>query len=120
MSILPKIPLLALLAYVASFSCHAQEVEQVKVRFVSFPKCDDPHPIELLVGEKKTILVELPTNSISNAYTVEKPVNWSLGKTVKDKEGNPSFQSYGTTPLLAAPEQLILVVRNGKADAQKG
>lgn len=97
--------------------CHAQQGANAKVRFVSFPEIDDPKPVELLLADKKTVLVDLPSNSISSVYAIKKPVNWTLGKSVIDANGKPSFQVYGTVTALAAAEQIILVVRNGKTDA---
>ncbi len=95
----------------------AQEVERVKVRFVSFPKLEDPQPVELLLGDDKTLSVELPTNSISSTYQIPKPAKWVLGKTVVDADGKPSFTVYGSAPALAAAEQVVVVARKGKTDA---
>jgi hypothetical protein len=103
-----------LLSHVASF---AQEPEQIKVRFVSFPKSDNPQPVELLIGDGKTIPVDLPTNVISQVYTIKKPAQWTLGKSVTDAKGNPSFQVYGTAPALVGAEQLVLCIRKGKSDS---
>lgn len=98
--------------------CAAQEAEQVKVRFVSFPRSDDPKPVELVVGEKQTIPVNLPSNIISPTYSVKKPISWTLGKTVNNDKGEPTFKVYGTAPAPAIAEQLVLVVRNGKTDEE--
>lgn len=108
---------LALFAFCGSLTSFAQEGEKVKVRFVSFPKSADPQPVELLVGDGETILVDLPTNSVSSVYTITKPARWILGKTIVDAEGESTFQTYGTAPALASPEQLIIVIRDGKSDA---
>lgn len=95
----------------------AQEVEHVKVRFISFPKLQDAKPVELLLGDGKTLPVELPTNSISSTYQIPKPAKWALGKTVVGADGKPSFTVYGSAPALAAAEQVVLVARKGKTDA---
>lgn len=96
--------------------CNAQET--VSVQFVCFPLRTEQEPVELIVGEGKTISVELPSNCLSKSYQTERLNNWTLGKTVPDAEGKPSFQVYGTAPSLATDKQVILVVRKGKTDAE--
>lgn len=108
--------LIAAFLFCALVTCRAQEEPQVKVRFISFPKINEPQPVELIVGENETISVDLPTNVISPVYTVKKTAEWTLGKTTTDDKGEPTFKVYGKAPSLAANEQLILVVRNGKVD----
>jgi hypothetical protein len=112
------------LYFLVTFSClmmnavFAQEAEGgIELQFVSFPKSLDAKPVELLIGEGKTILVELPTNSISQIYKVKPQANWKIGKMVKDDEGKPSFQVYGEAPAIRATKQLILVIRSAKDDA---
>lgn len=89
------------------------------MRFVSFPKCANPKDIEMVIGtEGKTMLVELPTNSISKTYTIDRPENWRLGKTEKNKEGRMIFNAYGQAPMIAPSEQLVLVLRKGATDEE--
>ena len=96
---------------------HGQDGGKINVRFVSFPKCADPKDMELVVGtEGKTMLVELPTNSISKTYTIDRPESWRLGKTDKNEEGKPIFNTYGQAPMIAPSEQLVLVLRKGATD----
>lgn len=110
------IALLAAASFCLTCSLHAQDLPPVKVRFISFPKIQDPKPVELLTGEGKSILVELPTNSISPSYKIKRPKNWVIGKTGVNAEGKPSFKVYGKTPTLAASEQIVLLLRKGKLD----
>lgn len=92
----------------------AQPEEKVEVRFVSFPKMPDAHPVELAIGPGKTIEVELPTNSVSDGYIVERPTHWALGKTTVNADNKPVFQQFGTAPTIAAKKQLVLVLLKGK------
>lgn len=99
-----------------SLSTHAQE-PTVNLRFVSFPKAANAELIELLIGENKTIEVEIPTNSISEAYQVPALSTWSLGKTTTNEEGKTIFQVFGKTQSNESADQLILVIRKGSNDA---
>ncbi len=96
--------------------CAAQD--SVSLQFVSFPQRTEKEPVELIVGEGKTITIELPSNCLSKTYQTERLVNWTLGKTVTNKEGGNSFQVYGTTPSLSSNKQVILVIRKGNTDAE--
>lgn len=99
-----------------SLSAHAQDAT-VNLRFVSFPKAANAKPIELFLGEGKTMEVEIPTNSISETYKVPALTTWSLGKTTTNPEGKTMFQVFGKTPTSGSAEQLILVMRKGPEDA---
>ena len=90
---------------------------EIELQFVSFPKSLDSKPVELLIGEEKTMLVEMPTNSISPVYKVKPLSKWMIGKTTVDDEGKPSFDVYGQAPAISSTKQLILVIRKGKDDA---
>lgn len=92
---------------------HAQEIEQVSLQFVSFPIAEKPEPVELIVDKGKTISVDLPSNSLSQVYKVNRNSNWVLGKSSTDAEGKPTFETYGSTPSLASNTQIILVTRKG-------
>lgn len=107
---------LPLLAAALPLSLAAQ-TPTVNLRFVSFPKSADAEPVELLLAEGQTMEIELPTNSISKAYTVPALSSWALGKSATDAEGESVFLSYGRTRSVGADEQLILVVRKGRDDA---
>jgi hypothetical protein len=87
--------------------------DQVSLQFVSFPKAIDAHPVELLSGEGRTIRVELPTNSLSPIYKVDRLSKWVLGKTVTGEDGKSRFEVYGEGKSATSAKQLVLVVRSG-------
>jgi hypothetical protein len=95
----------------------AQDAGKVSLQFVSFPKAADAQELELLMGEGKTLSVELPTNSLSPVYRVDRLSKWVLGKTVADEEGKDTFEVYGQGSASAAAKQLVLVVRSGATNA---
>lgn len=100
-----------------SISAYAQEITTVNLRFVSFPKSANDEPIELLIGETKTIEVKIPTNSISETYEVPALATWALGKSSTNEKGEYVFLAYGKAPSIVAKEQLVIVCRQGLNDA---
>lgn len=110
---------LVLLAIGIGSAVTAQEAEKVTLRFLSFPKCASPQPVELLIGDGKTLEVKIPTNAFSEPYKVPRLATWAVGKLepAKSADANPVFTSYGTAPALASANQLILLIRNGKENA---
>jgi len=104
----------AALAALIPAACPGQDSPGgVALQFLSFPKAVDPAPLELLVGEGKTIEVEIPTNELSKAYRVPQLGAWVVGQTVDGPDGKPVFQEYGRARALTSPSQLILLVRKG-------
>ncbi|MFK7852412.1 MAG: hypothetical protein AB8D78_15665 [Akkermansiaceae bacterium] len=97
----------------AGLPCLAQQQPVTKLRFVTFPVYMPDKPIELFLGDGKSIPIVLPTNSLSETYDI-KIRQCILGKPTVDDEGNPSFITYGQTPLLSSKEQIILVTRKGE------
>ncbi len=95
----------------------AQQEEKVALQFLSFPKSVDPKPVELLIGDNKTIEVKIPTNEFSEVYHVKRMASWAVGKTETGIDGKPIFTVYGQAGSLAAPSQLILLVRKGQANS---
>jgi hypothetical protein len=95
----------------------AQDAGEISLQFVSFPKSLDTQPVELVVGDGKTIPVDIPTNKLSPAYKVPKLSKWVLGKTVPGKDGEEIFEVYGEGRAAAAADQLVLVERSGAADS---
>ena len=98
--------------------------EIVTLQFISFPKNSKPEPVELLLGDGKTMIVKIPTNDLSKSYEVPKLSTWAVGKTetvkveVDGKEiEKPAFTTYGKAPSIASKTQLILLIRNGKNNA---
>jgi len=110
---------LALIALCAGSSVIAQEAEQVTLRFLSFPKSASPQPVELLIGDGKTLEVKIPTNALSEPYGVPRLSTWAVGQfePAKSKDGKPVFNSYGTAPALASTNQLILLIRKGRENS---
>lgn len=98
--------------YLFSQACFAQE-EKVMLQFVTFPKIINAEPVELLVGEGETIKVELPTNSLSPVYKVNRLSQWALGESSIGADEEFAFDVYGKTASLASSKQLILVIRKG-------
>jgi len=94
----------------------AQEAPQVTLRFLSFPKNASPQPVQLLLGEGKTIEVKTPTNALSQPYKVKRLATWSVGKLepAESADDKPSFKSYGSAPSRASADQIILLIRSGK------
>lgn len=90
--------------------------QQVSLRFVSFPTLSDPKPVELITGEGKTIEVELPSNSLSQAYKVPRLQSWVLGDTVTGGGGKTSFKIHGQISAGSTLNQVVLVVRKGGND----
>jgi hypothetical protein len=88
------------------------------VQFVAFPLSNDPQPVELLVGEGKTLEVELPSNSLSQSYKVPALGSWALGKTVEGPDGKSTFDVYGQTRAAISEKQVILVIRKGKENSE--
>ena len=87
--------------------------EKVTLQFLSFPKAAKPEPLELVIGEGKTINVNIPTNRISKSYSTPLLPSWVLGKTNYDTKGKPQFQALGKTKSISNTKQLILIIRNG-------
>jgi len=108
---------LLLCAGLAILPCAAQEGATVTLHFLSFPRAIDPAAVELRVGEAQTIKIEAPSNEISGAYKVARQSAWVVGETVVGKDGKPTFNVLGQAASLAAPEQLILLIRKGKDNA---
>ena len=97
-------------------SVHAQEA-MVNLHFVSFPKEVNPEPLELLIGEGKTIKIELSSNSVSKSYQVPALSSWVLGRSSIAK-GKFKFETYGQVKSIGVNPQLILVIRKGKDGAE--
>ncbi len=98
----------------ATLPCHAQDGSEVTLRFLSFPKSNTLKPVELLVGDNKTIKVEISSNELSPSYKVPNLAAWVVGETAKGEDGKPAFKEFGKAKSLAVPNQLILLVRKGE------
>jgi hypothetical protein len=111
-----------ILTVIASFGisfidCAAKEGGNIILQFLSFPKAVDPKPVELVVGKGKSIKVEIPTNTLSKAYTVKRQDVWAVGANGVDEKEKPVFNVFGQAESLACSKQLILLVRKGENNA---
>jgi len=95
----------------------AQQAQQLSLQFLSFPEQLENEPVELVVGENKTIKVDIPGNELSPEYKVPTLGSIILGKTTTDQKGDPIFNVYGRAKSIAAKKQIILVVRKGEKDS---
>lgn len=86
----------------------------MSLQFLAFPKQLQPEPLELRVGTEKTIQVATPGHELSPRYKVPELATISVGETVQDEEDKPVFKVYGQAKSVA-PEQIILLIRKGKA-----
>ena len=108
--------LIVLLVTLLSGVLSAQDAT-VKMRFLAFPALPEPEPVELVVGEGKTIKVDTPGHEMTLPYTVPKLGTIMVGKTGVNEEGKPAFQSYGQAAAIAAKEQIILLLRKGESNS---
>jgi hypothetical protein len=110
---------LALFAFAIGSPLSAQNADEVTLRFLSFPKSANPQPVELLIGDGEILEVKTPTNALSAPYKVKRLSSWAVGKMepAESEEKPPSFTSYGSAPALSSPNQLILLIRNGRDNA---
>lgn len=104
---------IAVAAIAIQFS-RAQAEGALSLRFLAFPKDSDSKPIELLVGEGKTIPIETPGHTLSPTYKVNRPALLVVGTTTKNAKGEAVFQVFGKAPPLATSKQIILLMRKGE------
>lgn len=95
----------------------ASAQEKISLQFLAFPKKLQPLPVELLVGEGKTIEVDTPGNELSTTYKVPPLESIVVGKTTVNEEGESVFQVYGKAKSITASKQIILLMRKGKDDS---
>lgn len=95
----------------------AKPQKKISLQFLVLPKKVRPKPIELLIGEGKTIEIETPGNELSRVYKVPPLSSIVVGKMSQDAEGEPVFKVYGKEKSISASEQIILLIRKGKNDS---
>lgn len=100
----------------ASASFVSAQGNEMSLQFVAFPKKLKPEPVELLIGEDKTIDVDTPGHELTQPYKVPNLKTIAVGKTVPGKDGKPVFQVYGKAESVA-PQQIILLIRKGKENS---
>lgn len=109
-------PLIAFaIASVWMTGAHAQE--KISLQFLAFPKKIPPVPVELIVGENKTIEVQIPGNELSPEYKVPPLESIVVGKTSVNAEGKPVFEAYGKAKSIGTSKQIILLIRKGKENS---
>jgi hypothetical protein len=104
---------IAVAAIAIQFS-RAQAEGELSLQFLAFPKQTDPAPIELLIGDGKTIPIEIPGHELSPVYKVSRLASIAVGLTTKNEKGAAVFQLLGKAPPLAASKQIILLLRKGE------
>lgn len=96
---------------------NAQQAEQISLQFISFPQQLENKPIELLVGEGKTIKVEIPSNELSRPYKVPALGSIVVGQNIVNDKGKSQFEVYGQSKSIAANRQIILLIRKGEENS---
>lgn len=87
------------------------------LQFASLPKSSDTGPIELLIGEGKSITIDAPHQKISKPYRVDQRKEWTVGKFEKAADGTRKFTEYGKVKALPTRHQLIILIRKGSTNA---
>jgi hypothetical protein len=114
-----RTPLLLLIAgyFLSSLPSTAQEEGKVALQFLAFPKQLRPQPVELVVGENKTIEIQTPGNELSPTYEMPRTGTIEVGKTVENEAGEKVFQLYGRSKMISASNQIVLLLRKGEKNS---
>ncbi len=91
--------------------------KKISLQFLAIPKKTRPEPIELVVGEGKTIEVQTPGNELSPDYEVPSLSTIVVGKTILNEEGEPEFLVYGKANSIGTSKQIILLLRKGRENS---
>ncbi len=94
--------------------CYAQQEAKVTLQFLTFPITREPLSIKLLVGENKTLDLNISSNELAQPIKVPHMESLSFGDTHSDKDDKEYFKVYGKAKTLPVPSQLILLIRKGK------
>lgn len=109
-----KLPILAFCGLLgASAPLSAQDEQKVSLKFLTFPKSIERLKIEMVVGEGKTVELEVPSNELSSTVKVPRMSAWVFGESTVNEEGEPSFNVFGKAASSGSSEQLIILVRKG-------
>lgn len=104
-----------LLASFVAFPAESNAQEKtIKLRFLGFPQVPNPQPVELLVGDGKTIKVDTPGNELSQPYSVPVLASISVGETVTNEKNESVFKVYGSAKAINAEELIVLLLRKGQ------
>lgn len=109
-------PLIAI-AIASAWMTGAHAQEKTSLHFLAFPKMIPPVPVELIIGENKTIEVQIPGNELSPEYKVPPLGSIVVGKTTVNGEGKAVFETYGKAKSLGVSKQIILLMRKGKENS---
>lgn len=109
----PFIRMVAATIGIAALPCDAQQAETFALQFMTFPMTIEPLKVELLIGEGKTMELNVPSNELGPIVRVPRISNLVFGETVTKPDGKEEFKVYGRAPSLAAPKQLVLLLRKG-------
>lgn len=97
----------------AALPCAAQQEETYALQFMTFPVPMEPLKVEMLVGEGKTIELQVPGNELGPTVRVPRMASFVFGETVLNAEQKPEFKVYGKGTPSTAPKQLVLLLRKG-------
>lgn len=103
-----------IIAITSMLMTHAPAQGKISLQFLVLPKQIQPEPVELLIGEEKTMEVETPGNELSPTYKVSPLSSIVVGKTIQNEEGQSVFEVYGKAESISASRQIILLIRKGK------
>lgn len=109
----PFFSLVAATLAMACLPCAAQQGGGLALQFMTFPMTMKPLKLELLVGEGKTVKLEIPSNELGPVVRVPRMSSLVFGETVLNDEEKPVFKIYGKGKPVAAPKQLVLILRKG-------
>jgi hypothetical protein len=117
---MPSYRLLSVFAVLACFGmphAAAQKEGEVSVRFVSFPQTMEPTKVKLRLAEDKLLDIEAPTNWLSKPMRLAFSGTWIIGDASEGPDGKLVFTELGRTKAPVATDQIVLLVRKGKKNA---
>lgn len=115
MQIRPASLIASAIVSVLMTGAHAQD--KTTLQFLAFPKMIPPVPVELIIGDNKTIEVQTPGHELSPAYKVPPLESIVVGKTSVNAEGEAVFEVYGKAKSIGGSRQIILLLRKGKENS---
>jgi hypothetical protein len=96
-------------------SSTAQEAQGgISLQFLTFPKSMEIMKVEMIIGEGRTMTIDVSSNELSQVVRVPALPAWVFGKMETDENNKPIFKTYGQTKALSNDKQLILLIRKGK------
>jgi len=98
----------------ACLPCGAQQGGNLALQFMTFPMTMKPLDLELAVGKGKTVKLRVPSNELGPTVRVPRMSSLVFGKTTLNEKQEPVFKVYGKGKPVAAPKQLVLLLRKGR------